>query len=40
LRDRKLLEKYGYNVDEIVRGKPSFETGKVFFDFFLNNNLK
>jgi GMP synthase-like glutamine amidotransferase len=33
--DRELLEKNGYSVDEIVKGKPSFDTGKVFFGFFL-----
>lgn len=36
LRDRKLLEKNGYNVDEVIKGGPSFETGKVFFNFFFN----
>ena len=35
LEDRELLEKNGYSVDEMVKGKPSFETGKVFFGFFL-----
>lgn len=35
LEDRALLEKNGYRVDEMVKGKPSFETGKVFFGFFL-----
>jgi GMP synthase-like glutamine amidotransferase len=34
LNDRELLEKNGYNVDEMVKGGPSFETGKVFFGFF------
>jgi GMP synthase (glutamine-hydrolysing) len=34
LEDRKLLEKNGYNVDEMVKGGPSFETGKTLFGFF------
>jgi len=34
LEDRKLLEKNGYSVDEMIKGSPSFETGKVFFGFF------
>ena len=34
-RDRELLEKHGYNVDEMVKGGPSIETGKIFFGFFL-----
>jgi hypothetical protein len=36
-RDRKMLEKNGYNVDEILKGGPSLEAGKVFFGFFLEN---
>jgi GMP synthase (glutamine-hydrolysing) len=35
LRDRELLEKNNYNVDEMVQGGPSIETGKIFFGFFL-----
>ena len=35
LQDRELLEKNNYNVDEMVRGGPSIETGKLFFGFFL-----
>jgi len=34
LDDRQLLEKHSYNVDEMIKGSPSFETGKVFFGFF------
>jgi len=34
LEDRQLLEKNNYNVDEIVKGGPSIETGKIFFGFF------
>ena len=34
LKDRQLLKKNGYNVAEIIKGDPSFETGKVFFGFF------
>lgn len=32
--DRQLFEKNGYNVDEIIKGGPSFETGKGLFGFF------
>jgi GMP synthase (glutamine-hydrolysing) len=35
LKDRKLLERHNYNVDEIVSRGPSFDTGRIFFDFFL-----
>jgi len=34
LDDRQLLEKHSYNVDEMIKDGPSFETGKVFFGFF------
>ena len=34
LEDRQLLEKNGYNIDEIIKGGPSFETGKILFGFF------
>jgi GMP synthase (glutamine-hydrolysing) len=34
LDDRELLEKNGYDVDEMVKGGPSLNTGKVFFGFF------
>ena len=37
LRDRKLLEKNGYDVDEILKGGPSLEAGKIFFGFFLES---
>ena len=37
LRDRQLLEKNNYDVDEMVKDEPSLETGKVFFGFFLEN---
>ena len=33
LEDKQLLEKNGYNVNEMIKGGPSFETGKVFFGF-------
>ena len=39
LKDRELLEKNNYNVDEIIRQGPSFEVGKVFFEFFLEQNI-
>ena len=35
LEDRELLEKNNYNVDEMIKGGPSIETGKIFFGFFL-----
>lgn len=35
LRDRDLLEKHNNNVEEIVKGRPSIDTGRIFFDFFL-----
>jgi GMP synthase-like glutamine amidotransferase len=35
LEDRELLEKNKYNVDEIIKGGPSIESGKIFFGFFL-----
>lgn len=35
LKDRKLLEENNYNVDEIVKGGPSIDAGKVFIGFFL-----
>ena len=35
INDRELLEKNNYKVDEIIRGGPSIETGKIFFGFFL-----
>ena len=33
--DREFLEKHNYNVDDMLKGGPSFETGKVFFEYFL-----
>ena len=35
LRDRELLKKHNYNVDEIIEEGPSIDTGKIFFGFFL-----
>jgi len=35
LHDRKLLEENGYDVDAMVKQTPSFNTPKVFFEFFL-----
>jgi GMP synthase-like glutamine amidotransferase len=37
LKDRKLLAKHDYNVDEIIQTGPSVDTGRIFFDFFLNH---
>jgi GMP synthase (glutamine-hydrolysing) len=35
LKDRELLEKNNYNVDDIIKRGPSIEAGKIFFNFFL-----
>ena len=35
LKDRVLLEANGYDVDAMVQLTPSFDTPKVFFEFFL-----
>ena len=35
LEDRQLLEKYNLNVDDIIKGGPSIEAGKIFFGYFL-----
>jgi len=35
LKDRNLLEKNNYSVEEIIKGKPSIDAGKIFFGFFL-----
>ena len=37
MNDRQLLENQGYNVDRLVEQDPSFETGKVFFKYFLES---
>ncbi|MBC8508812.1 MAG: type 1 glutamine amidotransferase [Chloroflexi bacterium] len=37
MKDRKLLAKNNYDVDEIIKGGPSIEAGKIFFGFFLKN---
>ena len=34
-QDRKQLEAHNYSVEELVKGSPSFDTGRVFFDYFL-----
>lgn len=34
-KDREQLEAYNFSVEELVKGSPSFNTGRVFFDFFL-----
>jgi GMP synthase (glutamine-hydrolysing) len=36
LNDRKLLESHGFDVDAMVKEEPTFDTPKVFFEFFLN----
>ncbi|MBT3634763.1 MAG: C26 family cysteine hydrolase domain-containing family [Candidatus Marinimicrobia bacterium] len=35
LDDREQLERNNYNVDEMVTKGPSFDTGNIFFDYFL-----
>lgn len=35
VRDKELLEKNGYNLDEVLKGSPSIEAGEIFFGFFL-----
>jgi GMP synthase (glutamine-hydrolysing) len=35
LRDRELLEKNNYDVDEIITRGPSIEAGRIFFGYFL-----
>lgn len=34
-KDRALLEEHGFDVDEMLQGKPSFDSRNVFFEFFL-----
>ena len=36
LSDRALLEKNYYNVDEMIEGGPSFDTGNVFFGYLFD----
>jgi hypothetical protein len=35
--NRKLLEEHGFDVDAMVKQTPSFNTPKVFFEFFLKH---
>jgi GMP synthase (glutamine-hydrolysing) len=35
IKDRDLLAKHNFRVDEIIKQGPSLESGKVFFNFFL-----
>ncbi len=35
IKDRDLLSKHNFNIDEIIKCKPSIDTGKLFFGFFL-----
>jgi len=37
IKDREFIEKNNYLVDEIVKSGPTFNVGKTFFNFFLNN---
>jgi GMP synthase-like glutamine amidotransferase len=36
LEDRQLLERNNHNVDDMIKGGPSIEAGKIFFGYFLN----
>lgn len=38
LKDKELLERNHYNVNDIIKQGPSFEVGKVFFNFFLEQS--
>ncbi|MCP4669323.1 MAG: hypothetical protein GY849_23575, partial [Deltaproteobacteria bacterium] len=35
LKDRDFIEQNSFCVDEMLKNGPTFETGKIFFDFFL-----
>lgn len=35
LEDRELLARHQYNVDEMITSGPSFDVGRIFFDYFL-----
>lgn len=35
-QDREQLEAHNYSVEELIKGSPSFDTARVFFDYFLN----
>lgn len=35
-KDRPLLEEQGLSMEEIIKGKPSFDSRKTFFEFFLD----
>lgn len=39
LDDRKLLEEHNYNVDEMVKQGPSLDSGRIFFNFFLEQRV-
>ncbi len=38
VKDQKFLEKNGYQLDEILQQRPSFDSRAVFFGFFLKQN--
>ena len=38
LKDRQLLEENGFDANELVKLAPTFNTPKVFFEFFCGNN--
>jgi len=40
LDDRKFIEKHHFDVDKMIQHEPSFDTGKVFFNFFLTQKVK
>lgn len=35
IKDRKFIEEHNLRVDEIIKKEPTFEAGKIFFNFFL-----
>ena len=39
IKDKKLLETHNYSVEEIIKRSPSMDTGRVFFDYFLNKTI-
>jgi GMP synthase-like glutamine amidotransferase len=37
VKDREFIEKNNFKVADLIKQGPSFEVGKVFFGFFLEN---
>ena len=36
-QDKEQLEAHNYSVEELIKGSPSFDTARVFFDYFLGD---